>query len=178
MNKKIIAFSIAISSALSSASFAAEVGQSYAEIGYGSLTYKEAGFTLKPSVIKGTFGVVSHEGLAFEAFAATGLSDSTVRYLNVPVTLSIDSAFGVYARPFMRLGESGEVYARLGFFYGTLSVSALGYSYGSSGSDISYGVGAAVNLSKSTAATVEAMNYYDKDGIQVTSVGAGIRFNF
>jgi hypothetical protein len=178
VKKKIAALAIAASGALSSASFAAEVGSSYAEIGYGALTYKESGFTLKPSVIKGTFGVVSHEGLAFEAFAATGISDSTVRYLNVPVTLSVDSAFGVYARPFFRLGESGEVYARLGFFHGTLSVSALGYSYGSSGSDISYGVGAAVNLSKSTALTVEAMNYYDKDGIQVTSVGAGVRFNF
>lgn len=158
---------------------AASTGDNYFEIGYGQLSYKEAGFgNLSPSVIKGTLGTVVSEGFAIEGFVATGVSDDSIRYLGVPVTLSINHAFGVYARPFLKVGESAELFARAGFFRGKLTASANGYHFGTSGGDFSYGVGAAFNVSNNVQLTVDYMQYYDKENIKISGAGLGVKVAF
>ena len=71
-----------------------------------------------------------------------------------------------------------EVYARLGYFRGEISASGAGLRVSSTGSDFSYGLGAAFNVSKDTAITLDYTVFYDKSSITVNGFGVGLRFNF
>lgn len=172
-------FILFLSAAFSTPILAKEASQTYIEMGYANISYKESGvpeYTIP--AIKATFGVVVSEGLAVEGFVAAGVGTDTQTYENVPIKLSLDSAYGIYARPFIKIGDGAELFGRLGFAQAKLTGSTGNVRISIDGNDFSYGVGAAFNVSKSTAIIVDYMTYYDKGDIDITGFGLGVKIEF
>ena len=165
--------------AFTAPAYANEVGSKYFEVGYAQISYKESQVpTYSIPTVKGAFGVVVTDGLAVEGFIATGVSDQTKTYQNVPVKLSLDSAYGIYARPFVKIGESAEIFGRAGFAKAKFTGSSGNVSITEEGDDFSYGVGAAFNVSKNIQIGVDYMMYYSKSDVDVTGFGVGIKIGF
>ncbi|MRD55183.1 outer membrane beta-barrel protein [Betaproteobacteria bacterium LSUCC0115] len=154
--------------------------KTYFDLSYGQLTYKESGLSsLSPSIISGTFGSYVYDGLAFEGFLATGVSDDSVTYSGVPLTLKVDSAVGFYVKPYLRVSEGTEVYAKVGYFRGRLTVSApRGLSDSTTGSDVSYGVGLSTRVGGSVSVFAEYMSYYDKSDTTIRGLNLGVKIPF
>lgn len=148
---------------------ASEVGTKYFEVGYAQISYKESGIsTYSIPAVKGTFGYVVSNGIALEGYLATGVGDDTQTYRIVPIKLSIDSMYGTYVRPFLKISESAEIYGRLGFSEVKLTGSNGNVRINATGNDFSYGVGAAYSVSKTTQMVFDYMMYYSKGDIKIT----------
>ena len=148
--------------------------KSYAEIGFGSLAVEDSGWRFVPKIGRLIVGTKVMDGLAIEGMAAVGFVDSSVG----GITLKVNNAVGLYARPFVNVGDSVELYARLGYFKGSMTISGAGGSISDSGSGVSYGGGIAFKITPTTAATIDYMSYYDKDGMQIYGATVGARYAF
>jgi opacity protein-like surface antigen len=71
-----------------------------------------------------------------------------------------------------------EVFARLGYARIKLTDSVMGVSFTESASDASYGLGAAYRINDKWSAVVDYMRYYDKDGVRLQGLSAGLRLRF
>jgi hypothetical protein len=96
-----------------------KAGDFYVEVGYTLLNFEsgsEYDDDLGVGIVK--FGYNAHENLAVEVMAGTGLSDikknACVGGGRIPFKIQADSAFGLYARPKIQLGDV-ELFARLGY---------------------------------------------------------------
>jgi hypothetical protein len=158
----------------SSGALAQQKGDLYGGLGYNFITYEEPGASVDLGALGFTLGSRVMNNVAIEAIVGVGVSDDTVTNVKV----EINDFIGVYVRPFLAISENAEVYARLGFFRGEISASGAGLRVSSTGSDFSYGLGAAFNVSKDTAITLDYTVFYDKSSITVNGFGVGLRFNF
>ena len=164
---------------ISTPTLASEVGKTYFEAGYARTAFKVSGLpNYSLGALKGTYGVVVSEGIALEGSLATGVSDDTETIANTSVKISLDYMYGVYARPFWKIGDKAEIFGRLGYFKGKFKVSAGNTNVSDDGSDFSYGLGAAFNVSKDTQIVVDYMSYYDKSDTEVAGFGIGLKWNF
>lgn len=164
---------------ISTPTLATEVGKTYFEAGYARITYKESGIpNYSLGALKGTYGVVVSEGIALEGSLAAGVSDDTQTITNTSVKLSLDYMYGVYARPFWKIGDKAEIFGRLGYTKGKLKATAGNQNLTTDGSDFSYGLGAAFNLSKDTQMVVDYMSYYDKSDTEIAGFGIALKWNF
>ncbi len=161
------------------------VGQFYGEAGYSKLNVDidiPGVPEFKPDALKLSLGYVPVKNFAVEGLFATGLSGSSKNIDGVNVKADLEESFGIYLRPFVDLNDTVQLYARLGFISAKAKVSASVPGFSASvtdrDEDFSYGIGAAFNLSKSMALTVDYNQFYDKDGVDVSGYGIGLRFNF
>ena len=154
----------------------------YGEVSFASLSVKDKSDaemgTFKPSAIKLTLGKEVHSNLAVEAVVGNGISGDDKIYSDTTITLKAKEFYGVYARPFVKLNEQVELFARAGYLHAKLEASASGTSISDSGSDFSYGAGAAFSLTKTTAITADYMKYYSKNEMEISGFSLGLRYKF
>lgn len=187
MKKTVVA--LALASAVVTAApltvSAQTVGQLYGEAGYSKLNVNvdiPGAPEFKPDALKLSLGYVPVKNFAVEGLFATGLSGSSKTIDGVTVKVDLEETFGVYLRPFVDLNDTVQLYGRLGFISAKAKVSAsvpgLSVSATDRDEDFSYGIGAAFNISKTMALTVDYTQLFDKDGVDVSGYGVGLRFNF
>jgi opacity protein-like surface antigen len=150
----------------------------YGELGWSSITFKDSGYSFKPSAVRALIGTEINPNLAFEGMVGLGVADDTIRIANTPVTAEIDKTWGLYLKPKVSLANNVEVFARLGYARTHVSVSAPGYRAADTGGDLSYGAGASVKLTDSISVNADYMSYYNKDGVKGTGFTVGLGFKF
>lgn len=168
--------------ALTAPAVAAETGKTYAELSGVYTFISDSGYEAYPGAIKLTVGHELTDWLAAEGFVGTGVVDANFNVGTANVNVQIDNFYGAHLRPFYRSSAGYELFARLGYFHGQLSASAVapgGSAFLSTrDGSFSFGVGGAIPLSDSTKLTLDVMRYYEGAGTTVNGVGAGLRFHF
>jgi len=150
----------------------------YAGVNYAHTTYKESGFEkLNPSAVMARIGKEINKNVAVEGRLAVGLSEDSITISGTKVDLEIDNFFGVYIKGMIPSG-SVTPYGVLGWGTGEVTASAPGVTVGGDDSDISYGVGLDVAVSKDTFVNVEYSRLFKGDGFKVDALSLGIGFKF
>ena len=173
----------AFASILAAASFAA-VAQPYVEVGYSAVTLKASdnGDSIKahPNMLGVTVGYDVHPNVAVEGMFAFGVRDSSIELngATVPVDVKINNSYGVFVKPKVKLGESFEVFGRLGYAKTKLTVSGGGLSESESDGEFAYGVGANYYVNKNVYITGNFMNFYNKDDTKVNAFTVGVGYRF
>lgn len=162
-----------------------EVGKTYLDIGFTTLTVKDQTGTLgsfSPGAIKLTGGLVVIENLALEVMVGAGVSDSTKRIGSGSVTVGASNFYGAFAKPFYKISDKVTVFGRGGYFHGTLDVSAVGAggsaALSTSDGGFAYGMGASVYLSDNISLVADWGRYFDKNNVQITGFGFGTKLDF
>jgi len=150
----------------------------YGEIGLSQVTYKESGYSFKPTVVRAIVGTEVHPNMAVEGMFGLGISDDTTRISGVNVTGEINNTWGIFLKPKVALAPNFDAFARLGYAKTKLSASVPGYRVTDSGGDFSYGVGLSYKVTKEVSANVDYMSYYDKNGVKGTGITFGLGFSF
>lgn len=174
MKKNIAITSICLFLGTLSQIASAEEKKSYVEIGAGSVAYEEAGWRLVPKIVKLTAGTKIVDHLAIEAMGAFGAADSTVE----GITLKVDSMLGLYLKPYFNLGDSVELYGKLGYTRLSGTASGIGGSISAHDSGFSYGAGGAFKFDDTYSVFLDYMQYYDKNGVTVRGATGGLRIAF
>jgi opacity protein-like surface antigen len=162
-------------------------GNVYGELGYTSLKIQESGFSSnKPGVLRGIVGFNLNQNIAFEGLAGFGVrkDNSTSTFNGVPVNIESDvrHMFGVYVKPKIVLGSAFELFGRVGVastrLRSSANVAGFTASDSSSGSDVSYGLGANFNIAPTAYVGVDYMRYYNKNDVKLdgVTVSVGLRF--
>jgi opacity protein-like surface antigen len=164
----------------------AATGTTYGELAYSALKISDSGIDLKPGMLRGIVGYNFHENFAVEGMLGFGVrkDDTTITYAGVPVNVSEDvrNIAGIYVKPKTMIGDSVEVFGRLGWAHTRVraTASASGVSASDTGSDssVSYGVGANYNVTPKVYVGVDYMRYFKKDDTKIDgfTVSAGYRF--
>jgi outer membrane immunogenic protein len=159
-------------------------GYAQAENYYGGnisfLDYSEEGIDdASLTAIVGRLGTTFNENFSGEMRLGFGVGDDTVDVSGVGVDVELDNMFGAYVRGGIPVTESFSPYAIAGFTRSKLTASVSGFgSESESESDVSFGVGADVNVSQNIIINLEYMNYYDKDGAEIAGFSIGIASKF
>ena len=131
------------------------------------------------TAIYGRFGAQLNENISIETRLGFGVGDDDVQYLGVDINTELDSIFGVYARAGAPVSESFYPYVIAGFTRGEATTSTEGFiSVSESQTDMSYGVGADIGSSDTFLVNVEYMNWYDKDGTEISGFSFGFTRKF
>ncbi|AOS81489.1 MULTISPECIES: outer membrane beta-barrel protein [Hydrogenophaga] len=156
----------------------------YAEIGYVATDLKvTAGpdsLKASPGLVSGIFGYQPHPNFAVEGFLGFGAGKDKVQ-LNgaaVPVEVKLGTMVGVFARPSVALGETVELFGRIGWMHTELKTSAPGLSVTEKDSSVAYGIGANFNLSRTSYLQASWTSFYKKDDTKIEGFGLayGLRF--
>ena len=131
------------------------------------------------TAIYGRFGAQLNENISIETRLGFGVGDDDVQYLGVDINTELDSVFGVYARAGAPVSESFYPYVIAGFTRGEATASIEGFiSESESQTDMSYGVGADIGSSDTFLVNVEYMNWFDKDGTEISGFSLGFTRKF
>ena len=131
------------------------------------------------TAIYGRFGAQLNENISIETRLGFGVGDDDVQYLGVDINTELDSVFGVYARAGAPVSESFYPYIIAGFTRGEATASIEGFGAESeSQTDMSYGVGADIGSSDTFLVNVEYMNWFDKDGTEISGFSFGFTRKF
>lgn len=111
----------------------------YATIGYASFDAKDSGVNI--GAITGRAGVQLHPNFAAEGELSFGVQDDDVREMGVDVNIKHRFDVAAYGVAILPLGESAQLFARLGFGHTEIEGSAQGVSVSMDGKSWNYGVG-------------------------------------
>lgn len=160
------------------------VEQGYIGANYVFLTYEEDGFSedLDLGALAGKVGAKFNPYFAAELRAGFGVADESISANGATATLELDYLVGAYG--VLGLPNESPVYPYVvvGYTKGELTASVSGpggsASISDSETDFSYGVGANLAATEEFHVNVEYMNYFDKDGYEISgfSVGATVLF--
>ena len=139
------------------------------------LDYSEDGLAGEPSLttLYGRVGTSFNENFSAEARVGFGLTDDTVLVLGNDVDVDLNNFFGAYLKGGAQVTEMFYPYAVMGYTRGEVDASVLGFSISESESDLSFGLGADVTISDVMTLNLEYMNYYDKDGVELSGFSVG-----
>lgn len=144
--------------------------------GLALLEYSEADINDDAS-LKALFvriGSNINQNFSAEIRAGVGVGDDTVNVFGTNVDVELDNMFGVYVRGGIPLSNSVFPYAIIGYTSGKVTASAAGYgSATESESDMSFGLGVDIPVSKYMHLNAEYMNYFDKDGAEIGGIAIG-----
>lgn len=189
---KKIGFAIALSAAMTTTAMAEGM---YFGAGVSQLNLDADGTDLGDSML-GTLiiGKDLTENFAIEGMIGTSLSDAEYSYNEPNYTenreLSVSTALGIYAVAKANMTEKAQVYAKVGFTkFEVEGKSTWVYDNGtyrdtgsdksdSDDDDMSFGLGARVNVTENGAINLEYMNWYDKDGGKIDGFGVSYVMNF
>ncbi len=157
--------------------------ESYLDLGYSMDSFELSdGTEFEPSTAHLTLGTKLGSNIAVEGVIGTGVvDDSQSFFLGNDITVEMNEFYGIYLRPFVSVTDGIELFARLGYrkYEATVSSDAgTGTENTDSDKDVSYGIGAAFNVSDATSILVDYMNYYDKENLEISGVSLGLRFAF
>lgn len=156
----------------------------YGEVAYNLVNIKEVDgpdwIKARPSVATGIVGYKFHPNLSVEGMLGLGVSGDKVDLngMETVVDAKISNAFGVFVRPSVKLGDSVELFARLGYVQSKIKLSVPGFSISDSGGSTAYGLGGNFYLSKQSYLQLNWTSYYKKDGLKIQGVGLGYGFRF
>lgn len=157
----------------------------YAEMGLSLLNYKisGAGISAKPIMLRAIAGYDFHPNLALEAMLGLGLrgANSVGHYGNA-YHVSAGTMIGAYAKPRLQVGNTLEIFGRLGLTNTSSSVG--GYTGTDGGAGLSYGAGFSFKPgwtsfgNRQIAINGDYMSYYSHSGVKYTgfTIGAGMPF--
>lgn len=131
--------------------------------------------------VVGRFGAFGTANLAIEGRVGVGIQDDTQTLGGTDVTLELETLLGMYGVGHLNFGKNSSVYAVLGFTRLDAKASAQsvpGVSLSADDSDMSYGVGADIGLSKNIAVNIEYMSYYSKGATDLNAAAIGLVFGF
>lgn len=156
----------------------------YAEFGYAAINLDatSGSNTIKagPGALTGLIGYQLHPNVAVEGFLGLGLGKDEAKLNGAAtgVNAKIDSSYGFFIKPGFMVSEGVELFARLGYLRTKLSFSAGGLSLSDSDTGVAYGLGANLNLTKTSYLQANWMNYYKEDGAKAQGVALayGVRF--
>ena len=174
---------IAFAAILAAASFAT-IAQPYVELGYSAVTLKasDGGNSIKanPNMLGVTVGYDVHPNVAVEGMFAFGVRDSSVKFngSTLPLEVKINNTYGLFVKPKVKLGESFEVFGRLGYAKTKLTISGFGESLSESEGEFAYGVGANYYINKTTYITGNYMNFYNKNDTKINAFTVGLGYRF
>jgi opacity protein-like surface antigen len=153
----------------------------FAEIGYTALTAKTefAGDQWKasPGLVTGSFGYQFHPNVAVEGVLGFGAGKDKVKFNgeNTSEDVKLGTMYGVFVRPSVSLGDSFQLFGRLGWAHTELKSSEDGKD---SDASLAYGIGASYHFNKSSYLQVNWTSYYDKHDTKIHGLGLayGLRF--
>ena len=157
----------------------------YGELGLSLLSYKisDYGISAKPIMLRAIAGYDFHPNLAIEAMLGLGLRGANgVGYYGSAYSVSAGTMLGAYAKPRLQVGNTLEVFGRLGLVNTSSSVG--GYSGTDGGAGLSYGAGFNFKPgwtsfgNREVSINGDYMSYYNGSGVKYTgfTVGAGMAF--
>ena len=173
--KSLIAVSMA---SLCGTAFSGETSPYYIEAGFGAIQYKESGVTATPGVGTLRFGMNIDDHLSAEGVVGTTVINATGYISGTPLTVKYDSIYGIYLKAKTEVAPNLELFGRLGYVHATITASIPSFSASSSGSDLSYGIGAQFNFTPTVYGQLDYMSYYNKNGATANgpTIGIGMKF--
>jgi opacity protein-like surface antigen len=144
------------------------------------IDYSEEGIATDASVtaLYGRVGTSFNENFSAEARIGFGLTDDTVAFLGEDVDIQLNNFFGAYFKGGARLTEVFYPYAIIGYTRGEMEASVFGASISESESDVSFGLGADFTVTDGMTFNLEYMNYFDKDGAELSGFSLGFISRF
>lgn len=131
------------------------------------------------TAIYGRLGAQLNENISVETRLGFGVGDGDLHYQGIDINAEIDSLLGIYARAGAPVSESFYPYVIVGLLRGELSTSITGFGAASeSETDMSYGVGADISVNDTSSVNVEYMNWFDKDGVEISGLSLGFTRKF
>jgi hypothetical protein len=165
--------------AISSLAMAQQVKpNNYVEFGGVYARYQEPSGWFTSGLAMARLGVNVNEWIAVEGMAGRSLTDTNFYAGSTLVSARFDRVAAIHGKFSAPLNSTTTVFGRVGFANGQVSASTAYGSAWASGVDLSYGVGAQVDLNSTQYILVDYMSYYGKSGVTSTGLGAalGIRF--
>jgi outer membrane immunogenic protein len=151
----------------------------YAGINASRLIYKKDGFpTAEPTVLALRLGNQFNRYFAIEARLGAGISDSTIYRNGIPLTLTVDHLYGVYAKGIIPVTSWFAPYGMVGATHASLTTSTGVFKSSVSGGDFSYGLGADFAVSRKISLNLEAARLSTGRGYKVDAVSLGIAYKF
>lgn len=171
--------------ALAASAFSAQA-QTYGEIGYTGVTYKEKsdGVELKasPSAIRGILGYELNSNLAIEGLLAVGVGDSKGKVNGQSITgleLGVTNVVGIYLKPKVKLSNDFEIFGRFGYASSKAEISLEGVGSESvSENSFSYGAGFNYAINTNVSLNIDYMQYVNKDGAKGSGYTLGVGYKF
>ncbi len=144
----------------------------FAEVAYTSTNFKVDGLAgnWNPSALRGIFGKGLNDNLAVEAMLLLGTSDAS----NLGVNLKVSSGAGIYVKPRVMLGDSFELFGRLGW----ANINSKVGNTDARDNSVSYGVGASYSFTKAVSLNVDYMMFNNQNGSKIDGTSVGIGFKF
>jgi len=125
--------------------------------------------------ITGRLGSAVNENIAGEVRVTLGIGDDSIGSGIFETDVELNSMIGAYLKAGVPMGPSFYPYAVLGFTRTELEYSNPVFGSDSdSDTDVSYGLGVDLSLDRKMSLNVEYMNYYDKDGTEISGFSIGI----
>lgn len=161
--------------------------QTYMEVDYIQSKIKSSypsigNLETNPDMVGVLVGTDLSPYFAVEGLLATGLSKSDTTKngatQTTPVDTKINNYYGIFAKPKMKLSESIDVFARLGYVHGSSTGSAAGNSIDTSTGNWTYGLGLSYSLTPKLYLTGAIQQTKTKNNVDssATTVGLGYRF--
>ena len=166
--------------ATSSNVLANSAGDTYLGIQYAIGDYSEPDIPdYSPTALVGRFGGFIHPNFAFEGRFGAGMKDDTQNVLGFDATLELDTLVGLYGAGHLNITQSSSVYGLIGFtgVDGTVTVAGFPDSESDGETDLSYGVGANIGITKSFTLNAEYISYISKD-FDLNAIGLGLVIGF
>jgi outer membrane immunogenic protein len=160
---------LSVTALMLSGSVVAQTG--YVGGGLASVDYSIDGIPTEAqlSAVFGRLGTEFNENFSGELRLGFGIGNDTVSAFGVDGTVELNNLFGAYIRGGIPVSDSFFPYVVVGYTRGEMERdSAILGSDSPSESDISFGIGADLGVSESLTASIEYMNYLDKDGADVS----------
>lgn len=164
-----------LAAALSTAGFA-QAQEMYVGGNYAMLEYSEDGISdeASPDAIYGRFGVFFNENISLEGRLGLGVGEDEITAFSIPVDVSVETFYSIIGRAGFEAGDVFYPYVAIGYTRGEVEAEAAGFSVSESESDVSLGVGADFRVSDAVSVNLEYMNYYDKDGAELSGFALGV----
>jgi opacity protein-like surface antigen len=151
----------------------------YGGVSYVEAEYKEDGApTANPSLAAFRVGSSLNRNLAVEGRLGVSLGEDRINVSGVGVDVKVDNFYGIYAKGIVPVGNTFALYGLLGLTHAKLTASAGGFSASDSDSDVSYGIGADFELSRTMAVNIEWAKLVDGDGYKLNGISVGMNFRF
>lgn len=151
-----------------------------AQYGYGFYSQDNVP-DFNPGAVVGRFGAFGAANLAIEGRVGAGVQDDTQTVGANDVTLELDTLLGMYGVGHFNFGRNSSIYGVLGFTRvdGKANIPSLSdLTESGDDSDISYGVGVDIGITRSIAVNIEYMSYISKSEYDINAAAVGLVFNF
>ena len=162
--------------------FASSEVDAYLGIGYGVSEFSAEGIPdFNPSGLVVRFGGIFNRYFAIEGRFGVGLEEDTQNINGVEASVELDSLMGAYGVGHINFGKSSSVYGLIGVsrVEGTVKVPTIpGATASDDESDLSFGIGVDVGITKSISLNIEYVSYVNKTDFDLSAIGLGAVIRF